>query len=225
MKQYIDNKNEAIVAFSKQLSKGMADGMRELEVPVETVNQSGKGKTNANPYLLMGGTALTTGVIGRACSSSENSGWAYLLCAVGVASLAYGLSLRRKGNRVEESPVFNYNKIIRSQVVSVDEILDKTKAEWNVFMEHVKEDLQGYINSLSLDEDKKMDCLSHTYYVQQLDLDSCRFNDLLRALPQDSDFVKRVNVLRSDFAEEVEQKILKTAQIQIDEYEKVNVEI
>ena len=224
MKQYIDKKSEAIVGFSKQLSKEASGSIRDLEVKVETVDQEGKGKAGTNPYLLMGGAALAAGVVGRACTSSENSTWAYLLCGVGVASLAYGWSQRKKGNRVV-SPALNYNKIIRSQVVSVDALLDKTKKEWDDFMEQEKEDLQGYINSLSLDEDRKLDCMSHTYYVQQLDLDSCRFNDRLRALPQDCDFVKRVNMLRSEFADEVEQTILKTAEIQVEEYEKINGEI
>lgn len=221
--------NNCIIAKGNQLANDAQKAISDITLNGKEITSLKQSKdVPSRPWLLTGGACLVIGIGGVLSSYSKNGNlscdkWPYYVGALGLLALGVGLKKIYKNDNNEKSYSSNLNIDDEKAFIieKCNKILDKTKNDWDKFMDSLKSDVQSMIKSSSILEERKDEFLSLTYYPETLSLSTLNLIDKFDTVISDSNFASQIMLEKAKFANEVALSIKEAVNKQIDIYNKI----
>ena len=216
--------NSQILSEGNKLASMIKDDILNITLHCsKPTNVTTSKDVPSRPWMLAGSALVAAGVIG---TMSTDSKWPYLIGALGLVSLGVGFSKRNPNS----SSVNRYNDLKINLddekafiIEKCNKIIDSKKAEWDNFMDGIKVEIQSLIKRSSVNEEKKEEFLSLTYYPEALSMSTLPLIDKFDSISNNFDGVDRIMSAKSDFANELAKNIVQTANRQIQIFNKICV--
>lgn len=213
--------NNRIFIKGNQLANDVQKAINDITLHGKEISSLKQSKdVPSRPWLLSGGTCLAVGIIGVLSCDSK---WPYYVGTLGLFALSVGFTKRYKNDNNKKSCSSNIN-IDEEKAFIIEKcnrILDKTKSDWDQFMDSLKDEVQNMIKSSSISEEKKDELLSFTYYPETLSLSTLNLIDKFDTVINGSNIVSQINSEKAKFANEVALSIKGTVNKQIEVYNKI----
>lgn len=218
----IEEINNRISVKGNQLVNDVKKAINDITLHGKEISSSLKQSKDvpSRPWLLTGGACLAAGIIGVLSCDSK---WPYYVGTFGL--LALGVGFTKKYNNDNNKKSYSSNINIDEEKAFIIEkcnrILDKTKSDWDQFMDSLKGEVQSMIKSSSISEEKKDEFLSFTYYPETLSLSTLNLIDKFDTVINSSNFASQIISEKAKFANEVAFRIKETVNKQIEVYNKI----
>lgn len=213
--------NNRIIVKGNQLANDAQKAISDITLHGKEISSFKQSKdVPSRPWLLTGGACLAAGIIGVLSCDSK---WPYYVGTLGIVALGVGLTKKYKDNNHKKSYSSNFN-IDEEKAFIVEKcnkILDRTKNDWDQFMDSLKSEVQSMIKSSSISEEKKDEYLSFTYYPETLSLSTRNLIDKFDTVINGSDFGSQIISEKVKFANEVSLSIKGTVNKQVEVYNKI----
>lgn len=158
--------NNRIFVKGNQLANDVQKAINDITLHGKEISSLKQSKdVPSRPWLLSGGACLAAGIIGVLSCDSK---WPYYVGTFGLLALGVGFTKKYKNDNNKKSYSSNIN-IDEEKAFIIEKcnrILDKTKSDWDQFMDSLKGEVQSMIKSSSISEEKKDEFLSFTYYPE-----------------------------------------------------------
>lgn len=222
--------NNRIIAKGNQLAYETKEAINDITLPGKEVSSLKQSKdVPSRPWLFIGGICLAAGIIGVLSCYSENqdlscdSKWPYYVGvgALGLFALGFGFTKKNNYNKKSCSSNPNIDEEKNFIIEKCNKILDKTKNDWDQFMDSLKSEVQNMIKSSSISEEKKDEYLSITYYPETLSLSTLNLIDKFDTISYGSNFTSQIISEKASFANEIALSISRTINKQIEVYSKI----
>lgn len=221
--------NNRIIAKGNQLANNAQKAISDITLNGKEISSLKQSKdVPSRPWLLTGGACIVIGIGGVLSCYSKNGNlscdkWPYYVGVLGFLALGVGLKKIYKNDNNEKSYSSNLNIDDEKAFIieKCNKILDKTKNDWDKFMDSLKSDVQSMIKSSSILEERKDEFLSLTYYPETLSLSTLNLIDKFDTVISDSNFASQIMSEKAKFANEVALSIKETVNKQIDVYNKI----
>lgn len=227
----IEEINNRISVNGNQLANDVEKAINDIALHGKEISSSLKQSKDvpSRPWLLTGGACLVTGIIGVLSCYSKNgnlscdSKWPYYVGTFGLLALGVGFTKKYKNDNDKNNYSSNINIDEEKAFIieKCDKILDKTKSDWDQFMDLLKSEVQTMIKSSSISEEKKDGFLSFTYYPETLSLSTRSLIDKFDNITCDLNFASQIISEKAKFANEVALSIKETVNKQIEVYNKI----
>lgn len=216
--------NTRIIARSNQLADQIKHAIAQISTPGVEKHISAPSKdVPSRPWMITGTTSLIVAGIGAMASDSK---WPYLVGGLGVVLLGVGFFKRQQIAPTQEKKAISHIDIDEQKAFIIEKcnkLLDATKADWDGFMDTIKEEVQQLIQTSSIAEERKEEFLSFTYYPETLSLSALSLIDKLDAIHTNADFGTQIATIKTVFANEIASSIIKTANAQTNVYNNIKL--
>lgn len=210
--------NSRILAKGNQMASEAKDAIIKIALHSvqATVVQTSKD-VPSRPWMLTGSACVVAGIMGAMSSDSK---WPYIIGTLGLVSLGVGLSKRNRKKfsaKVHKVSNISFDEEKAFIIDKSNKVLDEIKGEWDSFMESIKKEVQDVVKQSALNDEKKEEFLSFTYYPETLFLSTLPLIDKFNTI--DSTNVKaQILLKKSEFANEVSKIIIRTVNQQVLRY-------
>lgn len=215
--------NNRIITKGNQLANDTKKAINDITLREKEISSLKQSKdVPSRPWLLAGSTCLAISVIGII---SNDSKWLYYVGTLGVIALSVGFTKKHAGKSEIKSYSSNIN-IDEEKAFIIEQcnkILDKTKKDWDKFMDSLKSEIQNMIKTSSISEEKKDEYLSFTYYPETLSLSTLNLIDKFEIIFNDSDFASQIILEKTKFANEIALNISRTVNKQTEIYNRIKI--
>lgn len=208
--------NSQILAEGNKLASVIKDDIINITLHCSgSTNVMTSKDVPSRPWMLTGSALVAAGVIG---TMSTDSKWPYVIGALGLVLLGVGFSKRNlNSSSVNGRNDFKVNLDDEKAFIieKCNKIIDSKKAEWDNFMDGIKAEIQTLIKKSSVNEEKKEEFLSLTYYPETLSLSALPLIDKFDSIENNYDGINRIMSVKSDFANVLAVNIIQTANRQV----------
>lgn len=215
--------NNRIITKGNQLANDTKKAINDVTLHEKEISPLKQSKdVPSRPWLLTGGTCLAIGVIGIIANDSK---WLYYVGTLGVIALSVGITKKY----AEKNKINSYSSNINIDeekafiVEQCNKVLDKTKKDWDNFMDLLKSEIQNMIRYSSISEEKKEEYLSFTYYPETLSLSTLNLIDKFETIFNDSEFASQIIREKAKFANEIALDISRAVKKQTEIYNKIKI--
>ena len=132
-------------------------------------------------------------------------------------------SIKKHAEKRNNPNTIDYDFILSCTIEKCNKQLDLAKKEWDNMMDNCKTDIQAFIQSSNISEDKKNEYMSYTYYPETLDISTLELIDTFDNIAHDKNFSNTFSKAKDSFAEKVAESVIKTVDKQINEYANINI--
>lgn len=213
--------NNRIITKGNQLANDTKKVINDITLREKEISSIKQSKdVPSRPWVLTGGVCLATSIIGMISCDSK---WPYYIGTLGLVTLGVGVTKRYTENNKSYSSNINIDEEKAFIIEKCNDILDKTKNDWDQFMGSLKSEVQNIIKSSSISEEKKDEYLSFTYYPETLSLSTLNLIDKFDTIFNSSNFATQIILEKTKFANDIALSIMRTVNKQTEIYNKITI--